>query len=102
MNDSAQLNHRHFPDAGVWVALIFLVQPVLDILSYWLGKLPHGSGISLGLRIVILALAIILAWRLSESKKPLKAAAIVSDTSPLFPILSIILAQRRSRSWLIA
>ena len=77
MNDSAQLNHRHFPDAGVWVALIFLVQPVLDILSYWLGKLPHGSGISLGLRIVILALAMILAWRLSERKKPLLILAAV-------------------------
>lgn len=71
MNDSTRLNHRPFPDSAAWMALLCLAQPVLDILSYWLGKLPHGSAVSLGLRMVILALTILYTWFLSERKKPM-------------------------------
>ena len=71
MNDSARLNHRPFPDTAMWIALLCLAQPVLDILSYWLGQLPHGSSVSLALRMIILALTILYTWFLSERKKPL-------------------------------
>ena len=71
MNNSTRLNHRPFSDTAVWIALLCLAQPVLDILSYWLGKLPHGSSVSLGLRMIILALTILYTWFLSERKKPM-------------------------------
>lgn len=71
MNNSTRLNHRPFSDTAVWIALLCLAQPVLDILSYWLGKLPHGSSVSLGLRMIILALTILYIWFLSERKKPM-------------------------------
>ena len=71
MNGSARLHHRPFSDTAVWIALLCLAQPVLDILSYWLGKLPHGSSVSLGLRMIILALTILYTWFLSERKKPM-------------------------------
>ena len=71
MNNSTRLNHRPFSDTAVWIALLCLAQPVLDILSYWLGKLPHGSSVSLGLRMIILALTILYTWFLSEREKPM-------------------------------
>lgn len=68
MNNAVQLNHRRFPNAAAWIALLCIAQPVLDILSYWLGLLPHGNTISLSLRMLILALTIMLAWMLAERR----------------------------------
>lgn len=68
MNDTAQWSRRSIPDVTIWIALLCLVQPILDILSFWLGTLPHGAVISLGLRMLVLALTILFAWLLSDSK----------------------------------
>jgi hypothetical protein len=68
MNNAVQLNHRRFPNAAAWIALLCIAQPVLDILSYWLGLLPHGNTISLSLRMLILALTIMFAWMLAERR----------------------------------
>ena len=77
MNAAAQLNHRRIPNAAVWLTTLCLAQPVLDILSYWLGKLPHGSILSLGLRMAILALTIVFSWLLSENRKPIVITVFV-------------------------
>ena len=69
MNNAAQLNRRRFPNAAAWIALLCIAQPVLDILSYWLGLLPHGNAVSLGLRMLVLALTILAAWMLEDRKK---------------------------------
>lgn len=67
--NAAQLNNRRVPDAEVWISLLCLAQPILDILSYWFGKLPHGSAISLGLRMAVLAMTILFTWLYAEQKK---------------------------------
>lgn len=69
MNDAAPLNRQRFPVSAAWMTVLCIAQPILDILSYWLAKLPHGAAVSLGLRMLILALTILLAWTLSERKK---------------------------------
>ena len=69
MNNAAQLNRRRFPNAAAWIALLCIAQPVLDILSYWLGLLPHGNAVSLGLRMLVLALTILVACGCSKTVK---------------------------------
>lgn len=69
MYNAAQLNQRRFPNTAAWISILCIAQPILDILSYWLAMLPHGTVISLGLRMLILALTIVFAWMLSDHKK---------------------------------
>ena len=70
MNAVSQRNSRYYLNPETWLAILCLAQPILDVLSYWLGKIPHGNTISLGLRMVILALTILYAWIISVNKKP--------------------------------
>ena len=96
MNDTAQLNRWRTPDAAAWITLLCLLQPVLDILSYWLGMVPHGTTISLGLRMIILALAILFAWMLSDHKKPFFILLIILTLFWLFHAGSCLLVGYQS------
>ena len=43
-----------------WISLLLLSQPILDALSFWLGKMNHGEWVTLGLRMLLLAVTVTL------------------------------------------
>lgn len=51
------------------VLVLCIMQPILDIVSYWLVYFNMGSWISLGLRFVVFAAVVISAMALSDRKK---------------------------------
>ena len=69
MNPGFSHTDRADAPARWWVAILCLVQPILDALSHWMGPLPHGGTITLGLRMLLLLGTVALAYLLSENKK---------------------------------
>ena len=53
---------------SVWFSILILAQPMLDVLSYWLGQIGRGEWLSLGLRMLLLAGTLVIAFLLSERK----------------------------------
>ncbi len=68
MNPSLLLRHREEISAS-WIKAYLICQPVLDVLSYWLGDCPHGNAVSLIIRIVLLIGTVLASYALSDEKK---------------------------------
>ncbi len=64
---SGQLRLRQY--VPQLILLLFVVQPVMDVLSYWLDVLDWGNTISLLLRFAVLAGTVLLGFGLSRNKK---------------------------------
>ena len=60
--------------------VLFVLQPLMDILSFWLDKLGMGNTLTLGLRFLVLAAFVLLGFCLSKRKRVyiLFAAACLS------------------------
>lgn len=52
----------------VLLLLLILLQPCLDVVSYWLNALALGNSITLALRLALLVLTVLLGLRLSQRK----------------------------------
>jgi hypothetical protein len=52
-----------------WILLLILVQPLLDVLSFWLNTYGVGSSVTLGLRLGILVAELLLGFTLSTRKR---------------------------------
>lgn len=57
---------RHLPQ---WIVILFVAQPVMDVLSYWLDVWGWGNTVSLLLRFLVLAGTTLLGFGLSRNKK---------------------------------
>lgn len=57
---------QHLPQL---ILLLFVAQPVMDVLSYWLDELGGGNTISLLLRFAVLAGTALLGFGLSRNRK---------------------------------
>lgn len=51
------------------ILLLFVLQPLMDVLSFWLGKWGLGNSISLALRFAVLLIVAVSGYLLSENKK---------------------------------
>ena len=52
-----------------FVVLLFAVQPVMDVASFWLEELEYPTTITLLLRMGVLGVTVLLAFFLSDRKK---------------------------------
>ena len=48
---------------------LLVIQPFLDVLSYWMNALGRGTGLTMTLRLMILVATILLGWILAENKR---------------------------------
>lgn len=69
MNSFADRFNPRSKRASWWLSVLLPAQPVLDVLSYWMGKTAHGEWVSLGLRMLLLAVSLILAYIISNQKR---------------------------------
>ena len=72
-NDSA---HRA-KLARFWIWVLVLSQPVLDAVSYWAAELNMSSTLTLGVRMLILAVTVIIAFALSNRKRYYLLTAVI-------------------------
>ena len=72
-NDSA---HRA-KLARFWIWVLILSQPVLDAVSYWAAELNMSSTLTLGVRMLILAVTVIIAFALSKRKRYYLLTAVI-------------------------
>lgn len=63
---------KHLPTL---VFCLFLAQPILDVLSYWVQELNYSNGLTLALRFLLLATAASAGFILSERKRVYVIAA---------------------------
>ena len=59
------------------VVLLFAMQPVMDVVSFWLEELGRSTTITLLLRMGVLAVTVLLAFFLSDRKRVYVLAAAV-------------------------
>ena len=57
---------RYLPQV---ILLLFILQPVMDVLSYWLDALGMGNTVSLLMRFALLAGTAVLSFCLSRRKR---------------------------------
>ena len=69
MNLQASLSTRRARIARVWIWILMLSQPVLDALSFWAAERNMSSTLTLGVRMLILAVTVIIAFLLSDRKR---------------------------------
>ena len=53
----------------LFLYLLLVLQPLMDILSYWLGQLGRGNALTLALRMGLFALTVLAGFCLSRHKK---------------------------------
>lgn len=63
--------------AGI-IFLLFAIQPLMDVLSYWLDHVGKSTTLALLLRMAVLAATVLLGYMLSRNKKAYWILAIVS------------------------
>lgn len=56
-------------NAHKFIAILLLVQPLLDVLSYWLAEFGISSAITLVLRMGVLAVTVLYAYLISDRKR---------------------------------
>ncbi len=59
------------------ILALFIIQPIMDVISYWLEELGCGNTISLLMRFCVLFVTAYLGFRLSKHKKAYAALAVV-------------------------
>ena len=69
MNLPSSLSDRRARISRVWIWILILSQPVLDALSYWAAELDMSTTLTLGVRMLILAVTVVIAFALSEQKR---------------------------------
>lgn len=70
------------------VLFLFVIQPVLDVISYWLDVLKADNTVTLALRFVLLVTVIAIAWAISSNKKTYIATTLIA----IFMIAAHIIA----------
>ena len=55
--------------ARIWIWVLLLAQPILDAVSYWAAQLELSAALTLGVRMLLLAATVVLAFFLSEKKR---------------------------------
>lgn len=50
--------------------VLLVIQPFLDVLSYWMNALGYGNGLTMALRLIVLLTTLSLGWALAEKKRP--------------------------------
>ena len=66
MNTSNTKNYDWLPQV---MFLLCVIQPLLDVLSYWLNALGHNNDLTLLLRMAILVATVLCAMLLSEKRR---------------------------------
>ena len=52
------------------VLILCVLQPVLDVISYWLDEWKSDNTVSLALRFIIFLAVVIISWTISNNKRP--------------------------------
>ena len=60
------------------VLILCIIQPVLDVISYWLDVWKSDNTVSLALRFIVFLAVVITAWIISSNKKPYFILTIIS------------------------
>lgn len=60
------------------VLILCVIQPVLDVISYWLDVSKSDNTVSLALRFIVFIAVVITVWIISDNKKPYIILTIVS------------------------
>ena len=69
MNLESTAPERQASVARIWIWVLILSQPVLDAVSYWAAEMQISSALTLGARMLILALTVLIAFVLSARKR---------------------------------
>ena len=69
MISSNPSSSRFAAAARIWLWVLLLSQPILDAGSYWAAELGLSSMLTLGVRMLVLAATVALAFLLSEKKR---------------------------------
>ena len=59
------------------VTVLFVLQPLMDIFSFWLGELGQGNTVSLGLRFLVFFVVLLAGFLCASRKKYYMVAALV-------------------------
>lgn len=51
-----------------YLLALLIIQPLLDVLSYWMNALGYGTSLTITLRLLLLLVTLVLGWSLSERK----------------------------------
>ena len=78
------------------VFALFILQPVMDVISFWMDRCGMGNSITLILRMGVLAATMLLGFYLSESKRTYYATAGVLGLILLCHVFACVQAGYRS------
>lgn len=59
------------------VMVLFVIQPLMDVLSFWMAELQMSNLLTLALRMLVLALMVLIGFWLSRRKKVYIIAAVI-------------------------
>ncbi len=57
---------------------LFILQPIVDVMSFWVVKLGVGNTVTLALRMLMLAVTVLIGFAVSEKKTVYYIAALIS------------------------
>jgi len=55
---------------NIFVAVLLIIQPLLNVISYWFGEWSMPSSITLLLRLLVLAVTVLYAFTIADNKLP--------------------------------
>lgn len=66
------MNNRSFIQDRIpgLICLLILISPALDVLSYWINYFSFSNALTLGMRLAVLMILLVLGFYLAPSKKP--------------------------------
>lgn len=56
-------------NAHIFATFLIIIQPILDIISFWMSELGFSNSLTLALRLALFAVAVLYAFIISDSKK---------------------------------
>ena len=77
MTTMNQLRSRMMEKLPLLVMILFVLQPLMDVLSFWMAKLQMSNLLTLALRMLVLAVMVLTGFWLSGRKKIYVIAAVI-------------------------
>ena len=77
METMNQMRNRLAEKLPLLVMVLFVLQPLLDVLSFWMAKLQMSNLLTLALRLLVLVVMVLVGFCLSKRKKAYIIAAVI-------------------------
>lgn len=90
MKPKTDLRERLTAKLPLFVFCLFVLQPLMDVLSYWIGRLGMSNGPTLVLRLCVLGVSVVLSFGLSHRKRIYFIAAGVMAAIGIGHILAVL------------